>query len=158
MRELEKAARMALEALEWWDRWSQQPSPETKQAITALRRALEQQPVTATYTCPVCGVPMQMEKHEQQPADEHVAIMTVLHLKDRTEIGYGPYSAGYDLPTGEYKLYTRPQPAAPAIPDLTHDQWDEWQDKWQVMLQREALDDLRTMLAAAPEQQNGGKA
>ena len=40
-------------------------------------------------------------------------MMTVLHLKDRTEIGYGPKSAGYDLPTGEYKLYTSPQPSKP---------------------------------------------
>lgn len=45
------------------------------------------------------------EPHKQQ---EPVAVMTVLHLKDRTEIGYGPASAGYDLPTGEYKLYTSP--------------------------------------------------
>ena len=48
---------------------------------------------------------------EWKAQQEPVAVMTVLHLKDRTEIGYGPASAGYDLPTGEYKLYTSPQPA-----------------------------------------------
>ena len=47
----------------------------------------------------------QVEAAQQQ---EPVAMMTVLHLKDRTEIGYGPALAGYDLPTGEYKLYTSP--------------------------------------------------
>jgi hypothetical protein len=44
--------------------------------------------------------------------NEPVASMTVLHLKDRTEIGYSPASKGYDLPTGEYKLYTTPPPVA----------------------------------------------
>ena len=42
-------------------------------------------------------------------------MMTVLHLKDRTEIGYGPKSAGYDLPTGEYKLYTSPPASKPWV-------------------------------------------
>jgi hypothetical protein len=35
------------------------------------------------------------------------------------------------------------------VPDLTHDAWDEWQDKHSLILEREALDDLRSMLAAA---------
>jgi hypothetical protein len=41
-------------------------------------------------------------------------------------------------------------PAQPAVRDLTHDEWDAWQDKWQVMLEREALDDLRAMLTTPP--------
>ena len=52
---------------------------------------------------------------EQPAQQEPVAVMTVLHLKDRTEIGYGPALAGYDLPTGEYKLYTSPHPSKPWI-------------------------------------------
>jgi hypothetical protein len=46
------------------------------------------------------------------------------------------------------------QTTAPAaqVPDLTHDQWDAWQDKHGLILEREALDDLRAMLAAAPVQ------
>jgi hypothetical protein len=49
---------------------------------------------------------------------------------------------------------TQPAPAQPAqqevtVPDLTHDAWDEWQDKHSLILEREALDDLRSMLAAA---------
>jgi hypothetical protein len=53
-------------------------------------------------------------------------------------------------------LATANQPAAaqPAqqevtVPDLTHDAWDEWQDKHSLILEREALDDLRSMLAKA---------
>jgi hypothetical protein len=36
------------------------------------------------------------------------------------------------------------------VPDLTHDQWDEWQDKHGLILERDALDELRAMLAAQP--------
>jgi hypothetical protein len=36
------------------------------------------------------------------------------------------------------------------VPDLTHDQWDGWQDKHGLILERDALDDLRSMLAAQP--------
>lgn len=57
------------------------------------------------------------EAHKQEP----VAVMTVLRLKDRIEIGYGPKSAGYDLPTGEYPLYTRPKSMMP----LTDEQIEE---------------------------------
>ena len=35
------------------------------------------------------------------------------------------------------------------VPDLTHDAWDEWQDKHQLILECEAIDDLRSMLSAA---------
>jgi hypothetical protein len=34
--------------------------------------------------------------------------------------------------------------------DLTHDQWDAWQDKHGLILERDALDDLLSMLAAQP--------
>ena len=59
------------------------------------------------------------------------------------------------LELNEYTpLYTTP-PAQPApVPDLTHDQWDEWQDKHGLILEREALDELRSMIytaAAQPE-------
>jgi hypothetical protein len=37
---MKEALKLALEALEGWDRWSQQPSPETKKAITAIKQAL----------------------------------------------------------------------------------------------------------------------
>jgi hypothetical protein len=41
--------------------------------------------------------------------------------------------------------------AQPAhAPDLTHDQWDKWQDKHGLILERDALDDIRSMLAAQP--------
>jgi len=47
-------------------------------------------------------------------------------------------------------LYTTP-PAQPApVPDLTHDQWDQWQDKHGLILEREALDHLRSMLYTTP--------
>jgi hypothetical protein len=42
------------------------------------------------------------------------------------------------------------QPAQPAVPDLTHDQWDEWQNKHGLILEREALDELRSMLYTTP--------
>ena len=34
--------------------------------------------------------------------------------------------------------------------DLTHDQWDAWQDKHGLILERDALDDLLSMLVAQP--------
>jgi hypothetical protein len=40
--------------------------------------------------------------------------------------------------------------AQPHATDLTHDRWDEWQDKYGLILERDALDDLCTMLAAQP--------
>jgi hypothetical protein len=40
------------------------------------------------------------------------------------------------------------QPAP--VPDLTHDQWDEWQNKHGLILEREALDELRSMLYTSP--------
>ena len=59
---------------------------------------------------------------------EPVSVMTVLHLKDRTEIGYGPASAGYDLPTGEYKLYTSPPASKPWV-GLTDEERNKiWRD------------------------------
>jgi hypothetical protein len=46
---------------------------------------------------------------------------------------------------------TAPPAAQPvSVPDLTHDQWDAWQDKHGLILERDALDDLRSMLAAQP--------
>jgi hypothetical protein len=45
-------------------------------------------------------------------------------------------------------------PAQPApVPDLTHDQWDQWQDKHGLILEREALDHLRSMLYTTPPAQ-----
>ena len=47
--------------------------------------------------------------------------------------------------------------APPAVRELTHDEWDAWQDRWQVALEREALDDLRAVLATPPSAtKNGG--
>jgi hypothetical protein len=43
-------------------------------------------------------------------------------------------------------------PAAP-VPDLTHDQWDQWQDKHGLILEREALSELRSMLYTSPAAQ-----
>jgi hypothetical protein len=89
-----EAMRLALEALE--------SGTNHGVAIDALRRALEQQPATATYTCGVCGVSMQMEKHEQQPADEPVAWMDATE----TTLSWEQFLDGMK------PLYTRPQPAA----------------------------------------------
>lgn len=87
-------------------------------------------PLYAGTKCKHCGRPAQQDipkigcvnhdcdKCKARQQQEHVSLMTVLHLKDRTEIGYGPASAGYDLPTGEYKLYTSP----PASKPLTDEQ------------------------------------
>ena len=51
------------------------------------------------------------------------------------------------------KLYTTPFAAQPTpVPDLTHDQWDEWQDKHGLILEREALDELRSMIYTAAAQ------
>ena len=44
-------------------------------------------------------------------------------------------------------------PSQPAVPDLTHDQWDEWQNKHGLILEREALDELRSMLYTTPPTQ-----
>jgi hypothetical protein len=42
-------------------------------------------------------------------------------------------------------------PAQPVpVPDLTHDQWDQWQDKHGLILEREALSALRSMLYTSP--------
>jgi hypothetical protein len=40
--------------------------------------------------------------------------------------------------------------AQPAVRNLTHDEWDAWKDKWQVMLKREAWDDLCAIFATPP--------
>ena len=88
-----EALKLALEGLEKWH-FDKDPRGAADY-IAAIHDALAEPPA-----------------QQQEP----VAVMTVLHLKDRTEIGYGPASAGYDLPTGEYKLYTSPQPAQPSKP------------------------------------------
>jgi hypothetical protein len=105
--------KLALEALEGWKEympavWEQ----NDEKAITALREALASQgeALASEAIEQKSGIKQVIELYDSpdQPAQqqEHVSVMTVLHLKDRTEIGYGPASAGYDLPTGEYKLYT----------------------------------------------------
>jgi hypothetical protein len=49
---------------------------------------------------------------------------------------------------------SNPPAAQPApVPDLTHDQWDEWQNKHGLILEREALDELRSMLYTTPPTQ-----
>ena len=90
-------------------------------------------PLYAGTKCKNCGKPAQQDipkigcvnhdcdKCKARQQQEHVSLMTVLHLKDRTEIGYGPASAGYDLPTGEYKLYTSPPASKPWV-GLTRDE------------------------------------
>ena len=59
------------------------------------------------------------------------------------------------LELNEYTpLYTTLLAQPAPVPDLTHDQWDEWQDKHGLILEREALDELRSMIytaAAQPE-------
>ena len=65
---------------------------------------------------------------EQPAQQEPVAVMTVLHLKDRTEIGYGPALAGYDLPTGEYKLYTSPPASKPWVGLSTDEIYDMYNE------------------------------
>ena len=59
------------------------------------------------------------------------------------------------LELNEYApLYTTLLAQPAPVPDLTHDQWDEWQDKHGLILEREALDELRSMIytaAAQPE-------
>ncbi len=106
--------------------------PEVENAITALRTAIEQaekqEPVAwmkeggfrsqVTFDWRIAkreGLTIPLYSRPQlacAPTHEPVATMTVRHTKNKTEIGYGPASKGYDLPNGEYKLYTTP-PAAP---------------------------------------------
>lgn len=107
----EAAMRQALEALEetrnalawFYDSYPQDVTKKGNELLPHVEVVLADLRVALTSNSRALEQPAQQEP---------VATMTVLHLKDRTEIGYGPYSAGYDLPTGEYKLYTRPQPAA----------------------------------------------
>jgi len=75
---------------------------------------------------------------------------------------HGPYEDGEPLsvvledphddvcysPLGFIDTQPAAQPAP--VPDLTHDQWDEWQDKHGLILERDALDDLRAMLNTPP--------
>jgi hypothetical protein len=61
---------------------------------------------------------------------------------------------GFHIARVELLKKVKTTPPTPAqqevtVPDLTHDAWDEWQDKHSLILEREALDDLRSMLAAA---------
>ena len=124
-----EALNLALEALEDYveEYGPHEQDSGVAYAITAIRAAL------ASKSEALMSVPdgAQSRSDEDQPAQqqEPVAMMTVLHLKDRTEIGYGPALAGYDLPTGEYKLYTSP-PASKTWVSLTDDevkhQWEIW--------------------------------
>ena len=61
---------------------------------------------------------------------------------------------GQDLYELEERAITAiKQALAAPVPDLTHDQWDEWQDKHGLILEREALDELRSMLYTTPPAQ-----
>ena len=66
------------------------------------------------------------------PTHEPVATMTVRHTKNKTEIGYGPASKGYDLPNGEYKLYTTPPAAQRQWVGLTDEQINELRQQYGV--------------------------
>jgi hypothetical protein len=51
-------------------------------------------------------------------------------------------------PRNKFDIQPAAQPAP--VPDLTHDQWDKWQDKHSLILERDALDELRAMLNTPP--------
>lgn len=126
-----KQALEALDSLLYWDNGKPEYD-EAREAITALRAAIEQaekqEPVAwmkeggfrsqVTFDWRIAkreGLTIPLYSRPQlacAPTHEPVATMTVRHTKNKTEIGYGPASKGYDLPNGEYKLYTTP-PAAP---------------------------------------------
>jgi len=116
----------------YWRAEDQSHYKQTNEAIIALRTAIEQaekqEPVAwmkeggfrsqVTFDWRIAkreGLTIPLYSRPQlacAPTHEPVATMTVRHTKNKTEIGYGPASKGYDLPNGEYKLYTTP-PAAP---------------------------------------------
>lgn len=134
MTELEKAARQALEALESYHGYmeplttvfggprvpaEQSTTGKVEKAITALRRALEQQrperleELLDTFKdVDQCGPLLGMGR-EQQTAEEPPVFVNADHLQGLTLGHYGSVEIYTDESEGRIPLYARPQPAAP---------------------------------------------
>jgi len=136
----------------YWRAEDQSHYKQTNEAIIALRTAIEQaekqEPVAwmkeggfrsqVTFDWRIAkreGLTIPLYSRPQlacAPTHEPVATMTVRHTKNKTEIGYGPASKGYDLPNGEYKLYTTPPAAQRQWVGLTDEQINELRQQYGV--------------------------
>ncbi len=132
---IDEALKLALEALE---------SNTTNPVIDPDQAAIENQAINAikqALAAPVQPVAWRLLDDEpgQTPRWQY-------YDKSDFKDGVNPMCVYPQL----VALYTTP-PAQPApVPDLTHDQWDQWQDKHGLILEREALDHLRSMLYTTP--------
>ena len=123
-----------LKKLKAWDvlaEWDKAREIVDKRLLTPLEQP-EQEAQTATYTCGVCGVSMQMEQPEQEPVakDWRHVIPGRRHTDPWDSVRLADYNQGWNdcqkkTKTELEKLYTTPPQREPLTDEECDDLWDQ---------------------------------